>query len=57
MGLAPSEIKKLSMWEYQACIHGWNKSQSKTYSVEGDPLTDADYDALCELGDDWNGSD
>lgn len=55
MGLAPSEIKTLTLWEFSACVDGWNKSQSKAHSVEGDPMSDSDYDALCALGDMWNG--
>lgn len=49
MGLPPSEVKCLSLWEFQACLAGWNKSQGKAYSVEGDPMSDAEYDALCAL--------
>lgn len=54
MGLAPSEVKKMTLWEFQACISGWNKAQGKGHSVEGEPLTDDAYDALCELGESWN---
>lgn len=55
MGLSPSEIKALTLWEFAACAAGWNKSQGKSHSVEGEPLSDEAYDALCELGEMWNG--
>jgi hypothetical protein len=55
MGLSPSKVKGLTMWEYMACIEGWNRSQGKVHAVEGGPLSDADYDALCELGESWSG--
>lgn len=55
MGLAPSEVKRLTLWEYLACIEGWNRSQRKGHAYEGSQLTDEAYDALCELGESWNG--
>ncbi|WP_406720367.1 hypothetical protein RPE78_09135 [Thioclava litoralis] len=56
MGFAPSQIKEMTLWEYLACLDGWNRSQGKGHAHEGGPMTDADYDALCELGDMWNGN-
>ncbi|WP_206614763.1 hypothetical protein [Paenirhodobacter populi] len=53
--MPPSEVKALTLWEFSACVVGWNKSQGKSHSVEGEPLSDEAYDALCELGDSWNG--
>lgn len=55
MGIAPSEMKRLTMWEYLACVEGWNKSQGKAHAYEGSALTDDAYDALCDLGETWNG--
>lgn len=55
MRVALSELKRMTMWEYLACVDGWNKSQGKAHSVDGEPLTDEAYDALCELGEIWNG--
>lgn len=46
----------MTFWEFQACMQGWNKAQGGGHHYNGDPLTDAEYDALCELGDMWNGA-
>lgn len=55
MGLAPSEIKRMTLWEFTACMDGWARSQGKQHAYEGQELTDEAYDALCDLGDSWNG--
>lgn len=44
----------MTMWEYAACVDGWNKAQGGAHAHQGNPLTDAEYDALCALGDRWN---
>lgn len=55
MGFAPDQIRKMSLWEYMACVKGWNRAQGKGHSVEGAPMSDEAYAALCDLGDRWNG--
>ena len=52
MGFPPREVKLMTMWEYMACIKGWNRANG---SAKGEPMSDEDYDALCRLGDAWNG--
>ena len=52
MGFPPREVKQMTMWEYMACIKGWNRSQG---AETGAPMSDEDYEALCRLGDMWNG--
>lgn len=38
MGIKPHEIKKMTMWEYMACLAGWNKAngvrEEKTATIE-----------------------
>jgi hypothetical protein len=55
MGFAPREVKQMTLWEYMACVSGWNRAQSGGHAHNGDPMTDEEYDKLCELGDKWNG--
>ena len=52
MGFPPREVKLMTMWEYMACINGWNRANGASAST---PMSDDDYDALCKLGDMWNG--
>lgn len=47
----------MTMWEYAACVDGWNRAQGSGHAHQGDPMTDAEYDALCALGDRWNNGD
>lgn len=42
----------MTLWEYMVCVRGWNKANG---GGESAPMTDEDYDALCRLGDMWNG--
>lgn len=52
MGFPPREVKLMTFWEYMVCVRGWNKANG---GGESAPMTDEDYDALCRLGDMWNG--
>lgn len=56
MGQPLSEIKHMTMWEYMACVRGWNRAQGNGHSYNG-TMTDEEYDALCALGDRWNNGD
>lgn len=53
MGFPPREVKLMTMWEHMACVKGWNRANGS--GDKGIPMTDQDYDALCALGDAWNG--
>lgn len=44
----------MTFWEFAACVDGWNRSQGDGHTHTGEPLTDDDYDALCDLADRWN---
>lgn len=46
----------MTMWEYMACVKGWNRAQGGGHAHNG-TMTDEEYDALCELGDRWNNGD
>lgn len=52
MGIPPRETKLMTMWEYMACMQGWQRSQG---TASAPPMSDADYEALCRLGEAWNG--
>lgn len=45
----------MSLWEFSACMDGWNRSQGGGHHHQGDPFTDEEYDALVALGESWNG--
>jgi hypothetical protein len=47
----------MSLWELEACLDGWNRAQGSGHHYNGGPISDADYEALCEIGDRWNGRD
>ena len=53
MGFPPREVKLMTMWEYMACVQGWNRANGG--ATGGSQMSDEDYDALCRLGDMWNG--
>lgn len=53
MGFPPREVKLMTMWEYMACVQGWNRANGG--ETGGSQMSDEDYDALCRLGDMWNG--
>lgn len=54
MGIKPPTLKTMTWWEYAACLHGWNKNHGKRHSVENEPMSDEQYEALCDLGDMWS---
>lgn len=56
MGIPPREVKLMTMWEYMACVQGWNRSQSDGKGHRGKPMTDDEYDALCEKMEQLNGT-
>ena len=41
----------MTLWEYSACIEGWNRAQGNGAGSENPPLTDEQYDALCDIMD------
>lgn len=45
----------MTFWEFSACVTGWNRAQGSGHATNGEPMTDDKYDALCALGDRWNG--
>lgn len=47
----------MTLWEFSSCVSGYNKAHGKQHSVDGAPMSDAAYDALCALGDRWNGAE
>jgi hypothetical protein len=47
MQMAPSELVKLSLWEFAAMVQGWNKANSP--SGDAEPLKDEDEEALFEF--------
>lgn len=53
MGFPPREVKRMTMWEYMACVQGWNRAQGS--GATSTPMSEDDYEALCRLGDMWNG--
>lgn len=53
MGFPPREIKQMTIWEYLACVRGWNRAQGNGHKHSGDPMTDDEYDALVALGERW----
>lgn len=54
MGFPPREVKLMTLWEYMACVQGWNRAQGA--GAKSTPMSDEDYGALCRLGDVWNGN-
>ena len=48
MGFTPSDINKMSLWEFMACRDGWNAAHgSKKDHVDADDFSD---EALREIG-------
>lgn len=45
----------MSLWEYQACVEGYQRANNPSHSVNSNPLSDADYEALCALGEKFSG--
>ncbi|MEQ3644775.1 MAG: hypothetical protein ABNH17_05545 [Paracoccus sp. (in: a-proteobacteria)] len=52
--MAPREIKQMTMWEYMACVSGFNRAQGGGNAHQGAPMSDEEYDALCALGEGWS---
>lgn len=44
----------MTLWEFAACVAGYNRAQGGGHHHTGDPITDEEYDALCALGDRWS---
>lgn len=55
MGFPPREIKAMTLWEYMACVKGWNRAQGGGHAHEGDPISDEEYDRVCKLMDGIDG--
>ena len=47
-------MKTMTLWEFGACVAGWNRAQSNGRAHNGDPMTDDEYDALVALGERWS---
>lgn len=47
MQLAPSELNKLSLWEFAAMVQGWNKANAP--ADKSDELEDDEQDELFEF--------
>ena len=45
----------MTIWEFQACLEGYQKANTPSHAVNNDPMTDEQYEALCALGDQFNG--
>ena len=54
MGFPPREVKLMTMWEYMACVSGWNRAQGGGYAHQGEPISDEEYDALVARGERWS---
>lgn len=54
MGFTPRELKLMTMWEYLACVGGWNRAQGSGHAHNGGSMTDEQYDALAALGERWS---
>lgn len=52
MGFAPEVVDRMTLWEFAACFDGWAISKGMKKSAR--KMTDAEYDALVALGDEWN---
>lgn len=48
-------MKRMTFWELSACVDGYNRAQGGGHAHQG-TMTDEEYDALCALGDQWNGA-
>jgi hypothetical protein len=46
MGLSPRDVDCLSLWQFAACMQGWNRAQG---SDETAPLTDDEFDQAAAL--------
>ena len=46
MQIAPSELVKMSLWEFAAMVQGWNKANAPS---EAEPLKEDDEEALFEF--------
>lgn len=44
----------MTMWEFTACVDGWNRAQGSGHAHSGEPMSGEEYDALCALADRWN---
>lgn len=44
----------MTFWEFSACVDGWNRAQGDGHRYSGDPMTDEEYDALCDRVERWN---
>lgn len=55
MGFPPREIKAMTLWEYMACVSGWNRANSSGHAHQGDPISDEEYDRVCKIMDGIDG--
>jgi hypothetical protein len=47
MGLSPRDIRDMTLWQYRACLRGWNKANAPR--EPGKISSKAEEDALWEL--------
>jgi hypothetical protein len=48
MGFTPAQINEMSLWEYAACIDGWNRGHGDGKSIVAPP-TDEQFEAAKRL--------
>lgn len=51
IGFTPRDVDEMTLWEFTACIAGYAKAHGVKDSR---PISDAEYDALEALGEQWN---
>jgi hypothetical protein len=43
MGFTPAQVNDMSLWEFTACVDGWNRAHGDN---KPEPPSDEEYDAL-----------
>lgn len=46
MGLAPSEVDKMSLWQFHACVDQWNAHNSPDGAEKGVSLSDQEAEEI-----------
>lgn len=50
VGLPPSEVRAMSLWQFAACVHGWNMAQMSE-DERNKMLDDDEADAIWDMLD------
>lgn len=45
----------MSLWEFQCRVEGFQRANNPSHSVNSDLLSDAEYENLCALGEEFSG--